>query len=70
LPESAIKNLKIDPKVAKQLKEIPDEEIVRLLNETQDGKQLKTLLKETRNIDISEDAARMLKVAKNADEFK
>lgn len=70
LPESAIKNLKIDPKVAKQLKEIPDEEIVRLLNEAQDGKQLKTLLKETRNIDISEDAARMLKVAKNADEFK
>lgn len=70
LPESMIKNIKIDPKVAKQLSEIPNAEIETLLREADgNAETLRTLLK-AKNIEISEDAARMLKVAKNADEFK
>ena len=70
LPVSVINKVKIDPKVAKQLQSIPDDEITALLNESSDAKQLQRILKERKGIDVSEDAARLLKAAKNADDFK
>lgn len=71
LPESVIKNLKIDPSVAKQLDKIPENEIKNMLEAAGwDASKLRNLLKETRGIEVSEDVAKMLKAAKTVEDFK